>query len=286
MPMSDYYKSLRDKVGHDLLLMPAVAAVIHDADGRVLMMRHHADGNWSLPAGAIEPGEAPTDALVREVAEETGLEVVPTKILGVFGGRYYRVTYPNGDKVEYTVTAFAADVRSGELHAPDGEALEFGWFDPHDPPSMGVYYPREVLAKTPLGPPPNVERIAADFDLPRDARSWSSIPMGICSTCALRTDGNHVLRRSPVHAALPNLSRPHRRANGARARRSKRAGSPRSPGCGGEAPCLLRPPPPHAVRRARHLPHGGGAPRLVAAFVVQETKKDPGLGRFGRSWRR
>ncbi len=190
MGMSDYYKRLRDKVGHDLLMMPAVAAVIHDEEGRVLMMRHEADGKWSLPAGAIEPGESPTDALVREVAEETGLQVVPTQILGVFGGPQYRVTYPNDDEVEYTVTVFAADTRSGELHAADGEALEFGWFDPFDPPPMGVYYPTEVLAQTRLGPPPNVERIATDFDLPRDAASWGRVPFGICSTCALRFCGH------------------------------------------------------------------------------------------------
>lgn len=147
MTMSEYYKSLRAKVGSQLLMMPGVAAVIHNDDGQVLMMLHHADKKWSLPAGAIEPGETPTDALVREVTEETGLEVLPTRILGVFGGLPYRVTYPNGDQVEYTITVFAADILSGTLHAADGEALEFGWFDPYDPPSMGADYPAEVLAQ-------------------------------------------------------------------------------------------------------------------------------------------
>lgn len=74
MGMSDYYKRLRNKVGHDLLMMPSVAAVIHDESGFVLMMRHRADNKWSLPAGATEPGERPAQAVVREVAEETGLE--------------------------------------------------------------------------------------------------------------------------------------------------------------------------------------------------------------------
>jgi 8-oxo-dGTP pyrophosphatase MutT (NUDIX family) len=146
MPISDYYSSLRDKVGHDLLMMPAVAAVIHNDDGHVLMLRHHADKNWSLPAGAIEPGEAPETALIREAAEETGLHVEPTELLGVFGGEPYRVTYPNGDQVEYTVIVFRAELRSGQLEATDEEALEFGWFDPLDPPPMGVEYPTHILA--------------------------------------------------------------------------------------------------------------------------------------------
>jgi 8-oxo-dGTP pyrophosphatase MutT (NUDIX family) len=190
MPISQYYKSLRDKLGHDLLMIPVVAAVIHNDDGEVLMLRHRADNKWSLPAGAIEPSESPEDAIEREVAEETGLDIQPTKILGVVGGDRYRLTYPNGDEVEYTVTVYAADRTSGNLHAADGEALEFGWFDPLSPPDMGMSYPRDVLLKIALGPPPNFARIAEAYDLPDDAESWSPIPFGIASVCALRFRGH------------------------------------------------------------------------------------------------
>ncbi|MFU8805204.1 MAG: NUDIX domain-containing protein [Bradymonadaceae bacterium] len=79
MGMSDYYKRLREKIGHDLLMMPSVAAVIHDDQGQVLLMRQRDGGEWSLPAGAIEPGETPARAVVREVAEETGLCVSPAR---------------------------------------------------------------------------------------------------------------------------------------------------------------------------------------------------------------
>lgn len=190
MGLSDYYKSIRDKVGHDLLMMPAVAAVIHDDEGQVLLLRHHSDGKWSLPAGAIEPGEMPEDALVREVVEETGLDVRPTQILDVLGGERFRTTYPNGDEVEYTVTVYAANIHGGELRAVDGEALEFGWFDPFDPPDMGLFYPYDILNQMRLGPPPDYERLAEDFDLPDgDPMGWPTLPYGICSTCALRFEG-------------------------------------------------------------------------------------------------
>ena len=58
MPISPYYRRLRDLVGDELLLLPSVAALIRDAEGRVLVQKR-GDGTWSLPAGAIEPGETP-----------------------------------------------------------------------------------------------------------------------------------------------------------------------------------------------------------------------------------
>ena len=104
--MSPYYQALRRLWGQSLLLIPGVAAVIHDGTGRLLLQRKH-DGSWSLPAGAIEPGESPQEAVVREVAEETGLVCEVERLLGVFGGSAFRHTYPNGDAVESVAVLFA-----------------------------------------------------------------------------------------------------------------------------------------------------------------------------------
>ena len=52
------------------------------------------------PAGAIDPGETPAQAIIREVLEETNLCVLPSRIVGVFGGaKNFRFKYPNGDNV-------------------------------------------------------------------------------------------------------------------------------------------------------------------------------------------
>ena len=55
-------------------IRPGVAAVIFAGD-RVLLQRRDDTGRWGLPGGAVEPGESVRQALVREVREETGLEV-------------------------------------------------------------------------------------------------------------------------------------------------------------------------------------------------------------------
>jgi 8-oxo-dGTP diphosphatase len=63
-----------------------VGAVVIDAD-RVLLVRRNQEplmGQWSLPGGAVELGETLAQAIVREVAEETGLAVVPTTVLKAF----------------------------------------------------------------------------------------------------------------------------------------------------------------------------------------------------------
>ncbi|HEX2188361.1 MAG TPA: NUDIX domain-containing protein [Longimicrobiaceae bacterium] len=145
MPISPHVRALRAAVGTRLLLLPGVAAVVRDAHGAVLVHRRSDDGRWSLPAGAVEPGESPAQAVVREVREETGLVTVPERVLGVFGGEGFRHTYPNGDEVEYTVVVFACRVVGGELAALDGEALELRWFPPEAMPPLGLRYPPELF---------------------------------------------------------------------------------------------------------------------------------------------
>lgn len=121
MARSGYVAKLRRLVGHELLLLPSVTACIFDAEGMLLL--RHADGaRWATPGGAIEPDETPAEAVVRECAEETGFHVRPVGILGVFGGPAYKMTYDNGDQVQYVMTAFRCEVAGGEL-VPDGSEV-------------------------------------------------------------------------------------------------------------------------------------------------------------------
>ena len=149
MPVSTYLRELRQQVGCSLLLILAVAAVVRDDEGRVLLQRRSDNGEWSLPAGSVEPGEAPAEALVREVWEETGLHVLPRTLLGVFGGADFRAHYPNGDQVEYTVLLFECERLSGQLQPMDDESVELRYFSPDSMPDLGLAYPREVFQSGP-----------------------------------------------------------------------------------------------------------------------------------------
>ncbi|HEX2552967.1 MAG TPA: NUDIX domain-containing protein [Microvirga sp.] len=119
MPISSYLRDLRARVGSDLLVLPAVTIMIFDDADRLLMARDKETGLWMTIGGAIDPDESPADAATREAFEETGLLVELERVVGVFGGPGFRITYPNGDVVSYTVIAFRARAIGGHAR-PDG----------------------------------------------------------------------------------------------------------------------------------------------------------------------
>ena len=85
-------------------VMPCVGGLAYDVDGRLLLVRRRNEpgrGLWSVPGGRVEPGETDAQAVVREMAEETGLTVEPGELVGrVRRGRYaiadYRCTVVGG----------------------------------------------------------------------------------------------------------------------------------------------------------------------------------------------
>lgn len=124
MPMSPYIRDLRAHLGHRRLLMPSVAGIVRDSGNRVLLVRQRDNGVWSTPGGIVEMEDTPADAVVREVWEETGLVVRPSRIIGVYGGPNFVVVYPNGDETQYISCMFECDVLSGQLRAGDDEISE------------------------------------------------------------------------------------------------------------------------------------------------------------------
>lgn len=145
MPISNQIKSLRSLIGTYLLQVPSVAAIIKDPSGQILLQLRSSDHQWSLPSGAIDPGETPEQAVVREVKEETGLEVQPIKLLGVFSGKNYRHIYENGDQVEYMVAVYECEIIGGVLDAEDNETMELRWFEVEEIPELVMSYPKELF---------------------------------------------------------------------------------------------------------------------------------------------
>ena len=140
MSISPYIRQLRAQVGPMRLLLPSVSVHVFDSDGRLLLVRQRETGVWSTPGGLIEPDERPSDAAMRETWEETGLMVRPDRLLGVYGGSACVVQYPNGDEVQYVITAFGGSVIGGAAR-PD-----------HDEVSAVRYWSEAEAAQIELAP--------------------------------------------------------------------------------------------------------------------------------------
>jgi mutator protein MutT len=141
MGISPYMKNLRAHLGPQLVMVPSVAAIIRNEAGQILFLVRSDNGLWDLPAGAIDPGETPAQAIVREVREETGLIVEPTAVLGVFGGESFRLRYEHGDIVEYTVIVFECRMVGGELGGLDDETAELHFISAAARPPLTAEFP-------------------------------------------------------------------------------------------------------------------------------------------------
>ena len=114
MTLSPYVQRLRTHLGSSRILLPSVSVHVFDDAGRLLIVEQAETGHWSTPGGAIELGETPADAALREMWEETGLHVELVALAGVFGGDASFVRYANGDETEYVISVFTARVVGGE----------------------------------------------------------------------------------------------------------------------------------------------------------------------------
>lgn len=109
-------------------LIPAASAVVVDDQGRVLLHRRRDNNLWSVPGGAMEPGESISQTVVREVKEETGLDVKPRRIIGVYSNPHHVVAYDDGEVRQQFSVCFACDLVGGTLEAENDESLEVGFF--------------------------------------------------------------------------------------------------------------------------------------------------------------
>lgn len=100
---------------------PAAFAAIFSASGEVLLVRLSYDqGQWAMPGGGVRAGESPAEAVIREVREETGLEVEIESLYGVYWRR-------DSDTL---IFAFRCRAVGGTLEPDGGEILETRYFPP------------------------------------------------------------------------------------------------------------------------------------------------------------
>jgi 8-oxo-dGTP pyrophosphatase MutT (NUDIX family) len=137
MSIPAHIARLRAVVGHDLLLLPSVSVLPVDQARRLLLVR------------AVEVGESPAEAAVRETREEIGVEVRLVRLLDVLGGPDYQVSYPNGDRTAYVTAVYQAAIIDGSPAVSDDELTDIAWFAPEQLPRLELSrFSRALLSAT------------------------------------------------------------------------------------------------------------------------------------------
>lgn len=117
MPKRDYYNDPHAPKANSLVV--AVAAVVRNSAGDVLLIQRGDNGLWALPGGAQDLGESSTDAVVREVREETGL-------IGIYSDPRHVIAYDDGEVRQEFSLCFKANPIGGELR-PSSESVKVAW---------------------------------------------------------------------------------------------------------------------------------------------------------------
>ncbi len=117
-----------NRIGKTAILQVGCNAVIFDdARERVLLTQRADNGKWCLPGGRMETGESASEACVREVWEETGLEVEVRRLIGIYTTPHRITLYADGNRVQFVGLVFEVAVTGGQLGLSN-ETTAFGYF--------------------------------------------------------------------------------------------------------------------------------------------------------------
>lgn len=110
-------------------VVPSASAIVTDEHGRILLIKRRDNTLWALPGGGHEIGETIEQTAVREVKEETGLDVEVTGLSGIYTSPHHVVAFTDGEVRQQFSLCFTTAVRGGAL-AIDHESTDIAWTDP------------------------------------------------------------------------------------------------------------------------------------------------------------
>ncbi len=139
--LREYYQESDAPHAHDVL--PAAFAAVRNLAGELLLVRRIDDGYWELPGGRVEVGETAAQAVIREVAEESGVAITLTGLSGVYSDPSHVLLDPDGTVHQQLALCFHAAPSTSERPQdprPDGiETQEAAWCPPDAVAKLGMH---------------------------------------------------------------------------------------------------------------------------------------------------
>ncbi len=102
--------------------MPTGTNTVVLKDDQILLIQREDFEVWNLPGGGVDAGESPAQCAVREVKEETGIDVKLSYLVGIY-------TLPRWTHAQNHTALFVAEAIGGELTPQAGEAIDVRWWD-------------------------------------------------------------------------------------------------------------------------------------------------------------
>lgn len=127
MVRKDYYDDPAAPAPNSIVA--AASAIVVNGEGEILLHRRADNDLWALPGGGMEFGESIADTVVREVREETGLDVRPKYVVAVYSDPKHVFAYDDGEVRQEFSVCVACEMLGGELVMSD-ESRELRWVHP------------------------------------------------------------------------------------------------------------------------------------------------------------
>ncbi|MGW6357972.1 NUDIX domain-containing protein [Streptomyces sp. NPDC055092] len=141
MARTEYYDDPEAPKPNSLVV--AASAVVTDAQGRILLQRRRDNDLWALPGGGMDMSDSLPGTAVREVKEETGLDVEITGLVGTYTDPRHVIAYSDGEVRRQFNVCFTARVIGGELTISD-ESTELRFVAPGELESLPMHHTQRL----------------------------------------------------------------------------------------------------------------------------------------------
>ncbi|WP_329464227.1 NUDIX domain-containing protein [Streptomyces sp. NBC_01431] len=141
MARTEYYDDPQAPAPNSMVV--AASAVVADGEGRLLLQRRRDSGLWALPGGGMELGDSLPGTAVREVKEETGLDVEITGLVGTYTDPRHIIEYSDGEVRRQFNICFTARITGGEP-ALSEESTELRFVAPADLDALPMHHTQRL----------------------------------------------------------------------------------------------------------------------------------------------
>ena len=131
-----YIMNLREKVGHDPLIGVGTTTLVFNNKNELLLNLRSDTNTWGIPGGSKELNETLEECAIRELKEETNINVNDLELITVLSGNEYYFKYPNEDELDCVIALYKVSNYDGELNINDGESKELKFFSLDNLPEL------------------------------------------------------------------------------------------------------------------------------------------------------